>query len=259
MQSSLISAALTLANKGLPVLPCRPHEKRPATRNGLKDATTDLNTIRQWWRHEPDLNVAILTGEPSGIFVLDLDGLDAEGELRRLERENGSLPATVESITARGRHIYLRMPAAPIRNSVSRIAPGIDVRGNNAYVLAPPSVHPSGKIYSWPVDSANSFATAPQWLLSEITVRTNLDRRGSERSEIRDLVTRGVDEGGRNDAITRIFGYLLRRLDPMIAVELIQLWNASHSRPPLPCEEVTRIVNSIAGRELRQRFGHGRF
>jgi hypothetical protein len=258
MQPSLINTALTLATKGLFVLPCHPRDKRPATRNGLKDATTDLDIIRQWWRHKPDFNVAILTGEPSRIFVLDLDGFDAEAELRKLEEKNGRLPATVESITARGRHIYFGMPAAPIRNSVGRIAPGIDVRGNGGYVLAPPSVHPSGKNYSWSVDSADSFASAPQWLLSKIIDRTILDRKQHEGSEIRELITGGVDEGRRNDATTRIFGYLLRRLDPLIAVELIQLWNASHCRPPLPNEELRRIVNSIAGREVRRRFGHGR-
>jgi Bifunctional DNA primase/polymerase, N-terminal/Primase C terminal 1 (PriCT-1) len=259
MQRSLVSAALTLATKGLFVLPCRPRDKRPATRNGLKDATTDLDTIRQWWRREPDLNVAILTGKVSGVFVLDLDGLDAEVELRRLERENGRLPATVESITARGRHVYFRMPAVPIRNSASRIAPGIDVRGDGGYVLAPPSVHPGGKIYSWSADSGAGFATAPQWLLSEVTDRVIRDSRLHGRIELRNLASGDVEEGQRNDAVTRFFGYLLRRLDPMIAVELIQLWNASHCRPPLSCEEVIRIVDSIAGRELRQRFGHGRF
>ena len=47
-----------------------------------------------------------------------------------------------------------------VRNSAGRIAAGIDVRGEGGYVLAPPSVHPSGRRYCWSVDSADSFAAA---------------------------------------------------------------------------------------------------
>jgi Bifunctional DNA primase/polymerase, N-terminal/Primase C terminal 1 (PriCT-1) len=255
MGTALISAALTLAYKGMRVFPCRPRDKRPATPNGLKDATNDMDKIRQWWRHEPNLNVAILTGASSGVFVVDLDGIDAEVELRKLERANGEIPPTVESITARGRHLYFRMPAVSIRNSSGRIAPGIDVRAEGGYVVAPPSVHPSGKSYAWSVDSADTFAIAPQWLLSKITVQSTETHLPSAKGVIRDMVVAGADEGQRNDCMTRLVGYLLRRLDPIIAAELAQLWNASYCRPPLPENEARRIIDSIAGRELRRRLG----
>ena len=74
MPSTLGITALTLAGKGLAVFPCRQRDKRPATVHGLKDATTNAETIRQWWESEPELNVAVATGMPSGIFVLDVDG-----------------------------------------------------------------------------------------------------------------------------------------------------------------------------------------
>ena len=138
----MIRTAIALAQKKVAVFPCRPQDKRPATANGLKDATTDLDIIRQWWRQEPQFNLAIATGATSGIFVVDIDGLDAEFELRKLEAEHGQLPSTVEAITARGRHVYFLSPKIPVRSSVSKIAPGIDVRGDGGYVLAPPSIHP---------------------------------------------------------------------------------------------------------------------
>jgi hypothetical protein len=55
-----------------------------------------------WWRAEPTYNIAIATGAVSGVFVVDVDGLDAEAELRKLEAEHGELPPSVEVITARG-------------------------------------------------------------------------------------------------------------------------------------------------------------
>jgi hypothetical protein len=163
----MLRTAITLAHKGLAVFPCRPRDKRPATANGLKDATKDLETIRAWWRQEPDFNIGIATGPASNVFVIDIDSGEAEAELRRLEAENAALPPSIETITARGRHVYFRWPEKPVRNSTSKIAPGIDVRGDGGYVLAPPSIHPSGRAYAWSVDCAKAFAAAPEWLLTK--------------------------------------------------------------------------------------------
>ncbi|MGB8396385.1 MAG: bifunctional DNA primase/polymerase, partial [Pseudolabrys sp.] len=148
----MLRTAMALVHKGIAVFPCRPQDKRPATTNGLKDASKDLDVIRKWWHAQPQANIAIATGAVSNVFVIDVDGLDAEVELRRLEAKHGNLPATVEVITARGRHVYFQMPETPVRNSAGKIAPGIDVRGDGGYVLAPPSIHPSGKRYEWSVD-----------------------------------------------------------------------------------------------------------
>jgi hypothetical protein len=111
----VIHSALALAGRGFYIFPCRPRDKRPATANGLKDAITDPEIIRAWWRQHPDNNIAIATGPASGIFVVDVDGLDAEATLRRFEAEYGALPATVEVITARGRHVYFKWPQESVR------------------------------------------------------------------------------------------------------------------------------------------------
>lgn len=248
----MIRAALALAQKSFHIFPCRPHDKRPATVNGLKDATTDPDIIRAWWRQQPLNNIAVATGEASGIFVVDVDGLDAEAALRRLEEEHGALPATVEVITARGRHIYFKWPQEPVRNSAGKIAEHVDVRGANGYVLVPPSVHPSGRRYRWSVDSANSIANAPDWLLAKqkgaaAAVTTTLS------AEWRELVE-GVGEGARDCSLTRLAGHLLRHhVNPFVTLGLLQSWNATNCTPPLPATDIERIVNSIAGKELKRR------
>ena len=120
--------------------PGLPGQKKPATPRGCKDASKNPDMVRHWWGLEPRCNVAIATGVASEIFVVDVDGVDAELELRRLEAAHGALPTTVDVITARGRHLYFKVPDTPVRNSAGRIAPGIDVRGDGGYVLAPPSI-----------------------------------------------------------------------------------------------------------------------
>src|SRR5438128_378859 len=95
---SLVGAALKLAERGLRVFPCRPKDKRPATAHGIKDATTDAGTITAWWR-QADYNIGVATGAVSGIMVLDVDDVEAELQLRKLEAAHGVLPPTVEAIT----------------------------------------------------------------------------------------------------------------------------------------------------------------
>lgn len=250
--------ALTLAKKGLAVFPCLPKAKEPATPRGCLDASKDPHMIRHWWGQNPDYNVAIATGAASGAFVIDTDSIDAEGELSKLEDTYGRLPATVEALTARGRHLYFNMPDEPVRNSASKIAPGIDVRGIGGYVLAPPSIHPSGRVYAWSVDSANAIADAPDWLLTRITKGSNGSGEATPAAEWRELVTGGVGEGARDCTVAKLSGHLLRRfVDPHVVLELMQTWNAARCRPPLPAGDVERIVNSICGAELRRR-GHAR-
>jgi hypothetical protein len=98
----MLQTARALAEKGFAVFPCLPRDKRPATSHGVKDATTDPIEIESWWQHEPNYNIGIATGAISGVFVIDIDGADAEAELRKLEVQHGDLSPTVESITARG-------------------------------------------------------------------------------------------------------------------------------------------------------------
>jgi Bifunctional DNA primase/polymerase, N-terminal/Primase C terminal 1 (PriCT-1) len=255
---ALLETALSLASRGLHVFPCKSREKKPASWNGLKGATTDRNIIAGWWRSS-DYNIGLATGERSSVFVVDIDGMDAEAELIKLESKHGVLPRTIESITARGRHLFFTYPDRAIRNSASKIAPGIDVRGDGGYVLAPPSVHPSGKCYEWSVDSADAFAAAPNWLLSAAAKPSAANgAAATPATEWHELI-KGAAEGTRDNTITRLAGYLLcRRIDPLMALALLQSWNATSCAPPLPDEDIARIVNSIAGKELRRRGGFGR-
>ena len=253
----MLRTALALAARGLHVFPCRPRDKRPATVDGVKSATVDAGTIRQWWQQEPEYNVAVATGTQSNVFVLDIDGAAAEAALNKLEREHGALPPSVEVITPRpGRHIYFRMPPdTPVKNTAGKVAPGVDTRGTNGYCVCPPSIHPSGRRYEWSVDSANAIARAPDWFVTKVAEpASGTGHAVTAPSEWRALITDGVPEGRRDCTLARVTGYLLRHhIDPVFAAELVRLFNDARCLPPLPDENVERIVNSIAGKELKRR------
>ena len=250
----MIRTALTLAARGMHVFPCLPRAKLPATAHGCKDATTDFGQIRDWWRREPDYNIAVATGAISKVFAVDIDGDNGEGELRRLEAEYGSLPPTVEAITGRGRHLYFQMPNNEVRNSAGKVAPGIDVRGDGGYTLAPPSIHPTGRAYCWSVDSSNTFAKAPSWLLDKIAEPNGRNAKPAPSSRWLELVRDGISEGRRNDSLARLAGFLLRRhVDALVATEIVLAVNDARCRPPLEHDEVIAIIDSIAAREMKRR------
>ena len=159
-----LDAALAYAGRNsFAVFPCLPRAKEPAVKRGFYAATTNPETIRRFWR-VADRNIAIRTGMASRVWILDVDGEDGEASLRSLEAKHGALPPTWESLTARGRHIWFRCDC-PVPCSASKIAPGLDARGDGGYVVAPPSIHPSGRVYVWSVDRADDLANAPDWLL----------------------------------------------------------------------------------------------
>jgi Bifunctional DNA primase/polymerase, N-terminal len=249
-------AALALASRGLRVFPIIARTKNPAIKDNLRLATIDEGIIRAWWRNL-DFNVAIATGPNSGVWVLDIDGEEGESTLRRLETQHGALPATVESITGGGgRHLFWRWPAgAEIRNSQVRAdLPGIDVRANGGFVVAPPSIHPSGSAYAWSVDSASEFAEAPEWLIDIVARRQTREPVATPPEAWRSFIDDAYAGSHRGHAVARLSGLLLRKyLDPHVVVSLCQIFNTDRCVEPLARAEVFRIVNDIARREADRR------
>jgi hypothetical protein len=265
-------AALKLAGKGFRVFPCVERGKEPAVADNLKRATTDPNIISGWWRSR-DFNIGIATGEGSGIWVLDVDGEEGEQTLRQLEAADGALPPTVEAITGKGRHLYFRWPAGvEIRNTQDNpVMPGIDVRGEGGYVLAPPSVHPSGRIYAWNsrrmlsthrlvFRGTDEFADAPDWLI--VLVTSKVHPAGASFDTVnnaekwRSFVNEPVEGSHRGHAIARLYGLLVRRfLDPIVALDIVRMFNALRCKPSLDDADVVRIARTIAAREAHRREG----
>lgn len=251
---SLLGTALILAKKGVHVFPCGVRSKLPATSHGFLDASIDPDIIRSWWRCDPNYNIGIATGAASHLFAVDVDGPEAEASLRTLERNNSELPPTVESITARGRHVYFQMPDAPVPCSAGKIAEHIDVRADGGYVLAPPSMHPCGRPYAWSVDSAREIASAPAWLLKIVVAPKANGHSPTPVTEWRGIAANGVTEGARNATATRFAGHLLRHfVDPYVVLELMQSWNATRCSPPLPSKDIETLVASISTKEMKRR------
>jgi hypothetical protein len=204
----------------------------------VKDATTDAATVRQWWRQWPTANVAIATG--AGLMVLDIDpdkgGDESLEDLQRI----GRLPETLEVITGGGgRHYYLETREA-VGNSASKLGPGLDVRGNGGYVVAPPSSHASGGSYTWEgFDDEGALGVAPGWLVDLCTARPDTVVHFSRAEQ--------WAEGSRNTMMTQ-WGGLLRRhgVTAEEMPELLTVLNYSRCKgQPLSRAEVEQIAASV--------------
>ncbi len=119
--------------------------KHPRTENGVEDATTDANQIKEWWTKWPSASIGIAAGKRSGLAVVDADGLEGILSAQKL-----GLHSSVVALTGNGKQFFYADAEAKLRNSVKKLAPGIDTRGDpNGYVVVPPSLHPNGKRYTW--------------------------------------------------------------------------------------------------------------
>ncbi len=110
--------------------------------------------IRSWYGANPTANVGIVTGAVSDLAVVDLDGPVGLESGKQL-----GITSPVSVLTGNGMQFYYRTMIA-LRNTV-RSAPGVDVRGEGGYVVAPPSIHPNGKVYRWGKSPLSRHLLAP--------------------------------------------------------------------------------------------------
>ncbi|WP_051183202.1 bifunctional DNA primase/polymerase [Nocardia vinacea] len=170
----LRAAAFTAAARGWPVFPLRPGGKKPAIKRWPELASTDKDLIHRWWSYNPRYNVAIATGPPSGLHVIDLDPPHMSPPTHNLTEALARLtdhlpqpaPPTLTVTTPAGWHLYYRAPSQPIlRCTVARIGEGIDSRGHGGYIVAPGSRTPHG---DYAVAENRPLADLPEMLIQRI-------------------------------------------------------------------------------------------
>jgi hypothetical protein len=206
----LENAALDLAQRGYHVFPVRPRAKMPLTSNGFKDATGAERTILHWWDRRPDANIGVACGA-SGIGVLDIDakhGADPREVIPRLGLEGYPIvwtgeappvdkhPDSLEGV--RGAQVY---SAGDVRTCETTI-PGVEFRGAGAYVVAPPSVHPSGVAYEGELPLVSELPPIPE------PVMRLLERSDNGSAPV---VTGDIPVNERNKTLASLAGSMRRR------------------------------------------------
>jgi len=185
---SVLDHALLYARRGIRVIPIAPGEKYPAGIEAWQTiASSNPATVTEWFTTTyKDWGVGICTGRAGArqVFVLDIDEHDPQQSgsdtLADLEAEHGKLPDTVTVLTPTGgRHLYFTTPIAIRNDAGKRLGPGLDIRGDGGQVLAPPTIHPTGKPYAFEEGYSITDilpADAPDWLIKRLTAEPKIDR-----------------------------------------------------------------------------------
>jgi putative DNA primase/helicase len=240
--TTMVDAALGYASLGWAVFPIKPKDKIPATEHGFKNATTDADKIRAYWQANPSANIGLACGA-SHLVVVDVDakagGLDTWRELRA---SLGQIieQAIVSETGGGGYHYLYRANGEAIRNSAGKLGVGIDVRAEGGYIVVPPSVHPSGRVYQWALGASPDDMALPE-------LPDALKKRLAEKAPAPMLGGTGtIIEGRRNDALTSMAGAMRRRGAPIQAIEAgLLIANQEQCSPPLSEEEVRKIAANV--------------
>ncbi len=248
MAADMLEAALSYAARGWAVFPLASRGKTPVIKGGFTNATTDAESIRAGWGRNPSYNVGIATGTMSGgLVVIDIDvhperGEDGSEYLWEWERDHGELPETVSAITGSGgRHLFYR--ATENVGSSTNADAGIDIRADGGYIVAPPSIHPTGGAYAWE-NHPDEFEVAEADANVMAFIRSVQKRsEGARREAFK--VPETIGAGQRNDTLFKLASSMQSKGDDTALIyAYVETVNKMKCRPPLPSSEVERIVES---------------
>jgi len=250
------ASALYYRAKGWSVIPLRPRDKRPLVPwEGFQKRIATEQEVRGWFAKEPQANLGIVTGSISGLFVLDLDDRHGGNDsIDKLLDGTRHLPDSPFAFTGGksvvpSAHLYFKMEGPT--PTMPGLLPGVDLKGEGGYVVAPPSIHPDGGVYEWVVSPREvELLPAPGWLVADLIKQ----RRSSpavgggaphDPSWVADLLQSGVGEGQRNESATRLAGYFRGRGMDTTTILAVMAPFAARCTPPLPERELETIVESV--------------
>lgn len=137
-----------------PRIDWKPYQQQRAT----------LEEIRSWWERWPTANVGIVTGMISGLCVLDVDPRNGGLEtLAELDARGATMPDDNPVVVtgSEGLHHYFGLD-----RPLAKAAPfdGIELQADRALVVAPPSLHWTGRRYQWARDLDARRVPVPAWV-----------------------------------------------------------------------------------------------
>lgn len=244
---------------------CGSPGKHPRTKQGVKDATSDMGQVALWWQDNPTANIGLATGKPSGAYVVDLDGDEGYGTWEAHCARHGDVQTLMAHTGGGGLHLFFTMPTQlDLGNTAKKLGPGIDTRGTGGYVLLAPSNHASGQRYAW----LNGLPPAPipQWIVDELRGHEHRlqmpkgmvgapadrfraetdDRLGMRIVQEECQAVASTGEGGRNHALFRAAANLggLVAGGELTAGTVVDCLRDAGGSCGLPAWEVERTIKS---------------
>lgn len=232
---------------GFNIIPLRQRSKEPAVQWAEFQTRKSTEEELFRWFKDGEMNLGIVCGSVSGnLAVLDFDTAESYEKFfngRPMEEE------TLVVKTSRGIHVYMKSSKLVKLFKIPEL--NLDVKGEGSYVVAPPSIHPSGVPYKflgdpWSLEKIATVEDLQQFIYTRAG-ELGIFKHGSKEDPpcIR-LLMAGVGEGMRNESAMRLASYWLRfkRLTADKVLNKLMEWN-THNRPPLDEKELKNCLSSI--------------
>lgn len=200
---------------GWSLIPLRPKSKEPLIPwTEFQNRKASEQELKIWLNKWPEMNLGICTGSISRLVVVDLDALPGAKFGRDLK-----LVSSVSQLTGNGKQLFYKW-TEHVDNSASKIATGVDIRGDGGYVVVCPSIHPNGKRYRWErfvPDSLSVFICPPvlntDYLKTENTTLSKHSIKQVGLGKESGWIAKSLEEmkiGNIDDTLTSILGRLRR-------------------------------------------------
>lgn len=143
---SIVDSAIEYLKQGFSIVPSSPQTKVPLVPWAeYQNRLPGENEICSWFKQHPKAMLSLVTGEFSGITVVDADSEEAISRIEEVLPESLEIPCT--QTPRGGKHFYFSYdPSIPTR--AGRL-PNIDTRNNGGCIVCPPSKNTEGKFYTW--------------------------------------------------------------------------------------------------------------
>src|SRR3990167_8451424 len=240
----IIDDALLYRRMGLSVIPVS-RDKKPLLKwEEFQKRLATPEEIKGWFTRWTDANLGIVTGTISNLAVVDIE----KGGKTDWLPQNTAIVKTGGG----GFHYYFRYPPEGVKNA-ARIRDLTDIRGGGGFVVAPQSLHASGKCYEWVQNTEigqfpSHLFTTPNVFAGQPT-QMQFQKPKQDWSQI----LQGVGQGNRNEMAAKTAGLIMRQLDPSewdtVGWPLFETWNGKNS-PPLPERELRMTWESIGKRAV---------
>jgi hypothetical protein len=270
----MLAAALKYRDLGFSVIPVRQDKKPYIKWRRYQSERADAAVITKWWRNFPDAAIGLVTGEISGIDVVDADSEAGREALNEYLSDSILIPT---SKTPKGWHFYFRHTPG-LCNGV-RLITDCDLRTEGGFIVAPPSRNGRG-CYAW-LDGLRITDVAPPAMpgmlidvlmagagpasaLTREHIKTNASSSGvkpldgnSERNKTQHSATKhtiGFDKGLRDYSLFHIANCLVKGGMDQVNIRKILLFIAKNCTPPFTENETeAKIQSALKRSENRNR------
>ena len=235
--------------RGFSIFPLAPNSKIPLPGSqGFKDSFNDYDKARDTWYDNPQYNIGIATGEVSNLTVIDLDGEQGLKSFEEIKHLFPMEPMVVK--TPGGYHLYFEYN--PGFHSGAGFLPGVDVRNDGGYVVAPGSIV---------TDPEKGYNQAPYKILRDVTPKSienvpemflkhtrkdKVDSDGNTSNKTFSELLGGSDQGTRDNDLVRFLGTLGRLPINQEDRRTLAYYFADQCRPTLDYSLVDEKLDRMA-------------